>query len=68
MEVSRVIIWFFKQVEEGIILEVDCVAHPVFFHYCTTLMQPLTLKRYAIYLRNKFAQKLSRHLALQCRG
>jgi hypothetical protein len=34
-------------VEEGIILEVDCVAHPDFIHYCTTLMHFLTLKRYA---------------------
>ena len=39
--VSRAITWFFEQVEEGIILEDDCVPHPDFFTYCTTL-----LKRY----------------------
>lgn len=39
--VSRAITWFFDQVEEGIILEDDCVPHPDFFLYCTTL-----LKRY----------------------
>ena len=39
--VSRAITWFFEQVEEGIILEDDCVPHPDFFTYCATL-----LKRY----------------------
>ena len=39
--VSRAITWFFEQVEEGIILEDDCVPHPDFFPYCQTL-----LKRY----------------------
>jgi hypothetical protein len=29
--VSRAITWFFEQVEEGIILEDDCVPHPDFF-------------------------------------
>ena len=37
--VSRAITWFFEQVEEGIILEDDCVPHPGFFHYCTTLLE-----------------------------
>lgn len=37
--VSRAISWFFEQVEEGIILEDDCVPHLDFFHYCTTLLQ-----------------------------
>lgn len=36
--VSRAITWFFEHVEEGIILEDDCVPHPDFFHYCTTLL------------------------------
>lgn len=36
--VSRAITWFFEQVEEGIILEDDCVPHPDFFPYCTTLL------------------------------
>ena len=37
--VSRGISWFFEQVEEGIILEDDCVPHPDFFRYCTTLLE-----------------------------
>lgn len=37
--VSRAISWFFEQVEEGVILEDDCVPHPDFFSYCTTLLQ-----------------------------
>jgi len=37
--VSRSISWFFEQVEEGIILEDDCVPHPDFFPYCTTLLE-----------------------------
>jgi hypothetical protein len=36
--VSRAISWFFDQVEEGIILEDDCVPHPDFFNYCTSLL------------------------------
>ena len=36
--VSRAITWFFEQVEEGIILEDDCVPHPDFFPYSTTLL------------------------------
>jgi len=36
--VSRAISWFFDQVEEGIILEDDCVPHPDFFTYCATLL------------------------------
>ncbi len=31
---SRAITWFFDQVEEGIILEDDCVPLPDFFPYC----------------------------------
>jgi hypothetical protein len=37
--VSRAISWFFEQVEEGIILEDDCVPHPDFFPYCTALLE-----------------------------
>jgi len=39
MGVSRAISWFFDHVEEGIILEDDCVPHPDFFYYCTTLLE-----------------------------
>ena len=37
--VSRAINWFFNNVEEGIILEDDCVPHPDFFAYCSTLLE-----------------------------
>jgi hypothetical protein len=37
--VSRAITWFFDQVEDGIILEDDCVPHPDFFPYCATLLE-----------------------------
>lgn len=37
--VSRAISWFFDHVEEGIILEDDCVPHPDFFLYCATLLE-----------------------------
>ena len=37
--VSRAISWFFDNVEEGIILEDDCVPHPDFFSYCQTLLE-----------------------------
>jgi len=37
--VSRAINWFFEHVDEGIILEDDCIPHPDFFTYCTTLLQ-----------------------------
>ena len=37
--VSRAITWFFEQVQEGIILEDDCVPNPCFFFYCTALLE-----------------------------
>jgi hypothetical protein len=37
--VSRGISWFFKHVEEGIILEDDCVPHADFFPYCSALLE-----------------------------
>ena len=37
--VSSAISWFFDQVEEGIILEDDCMAHPAFFGYCQDLLE-----------------------------
>lgn len=35
----KAITWFFKHVEEGIILEDDCVPHPDFFSYCQALLE-----------------------------
>jgi hypothetical protein len=37
--VSLAINWFFEQVEQGIILEDDCVPDPSFFTYCTALLE-----------------------------
>ena len=36
--VSNAITWFFEHVEQGIILEDDCLAHKSFFTYCETLL------------------------------
>ena len=36
---ASAISWFFKQVEEGIILEDDCLPHPDFFVYCSELLE-----------------------------
>tara|TARA_R100000935_G_scaffold16940_4_gene33460 strand:- start:21459 stop:22361 length:903 start_codon:yes stop_codon:yes gene_type:complete len=36
--VSSAINWFFENVEQGIILEDDCLPHPSFFMYCETLL------------------------------
>ena len=37
--VSSAITWFFEHVEEGIILEDDCVPHATFFPYCSELLE-----------------------------
>jgi len=38
LAVSQAIIWFFENVEEGIVLEDDCLPHPDFFQYCRELL------------------------------
>lgn len=38
LAVSGAISWFFEQVEEGIILEDDCLPHSDFFPYCEKLL------------------------------
>ncbi len=35
---SQNITWFFEQVEQGIILEDDCLPHPSFFRYCEEML------------------------------
>ena len=37
--VSRAVNWFFQNVEEGVILEDDCIPHPDFFNYCDQLLR-----------------------------
>ncbi len=39
LAVSSAIDWFFKHVEEGIILEDDCLPDPSFFQFCSTLLE-----------------------------
>jgi hypothetical protein len=37
--VSQAISWFFKHVEEGIVMEDDCVPHPSFFRFAGELLE-----------------------------
>ncbi len=37
--VSSAITWFFEEEPEGIILEDDCVPHPDFFRWCTSMLE-----------------------------
>jgi hypothetical protein len=37
--VSSAIEWFFENVEEGIVLEDDCLPHPTFFRFCAELLE-----------------------------
>jgi hypothetical protein len=37
--VSQAITWFFNEVEEGIILEDDCLPDPTFFNFCSVLLE-----------------------------
>ena len=37
--VSSAIDWFFEQVDEGMILEDDCVPHPSFFYFCQDMLR-----------------------------
>ena len=39
LAVSKAISWFFENVEQGIILEDDCLPHSSFFGYCETLLE-----------------------------
>ena len=36
--ISSALDWFFEQVDEGIILEDDCVPHPSFFYFCQEML------------------------------
>jgi hypothetical protein len=37
--VGEAITWFFEHVEEGVILEDDCLPHPTFFRFCAELLE-----------------------------
>ena len=46
---SSAITWFFENVDEGIILEDDCLPHPDFFNYCTELLNKTgTISRFIL--------------------
>jgi hypothetical protein len=45
LAVSSAISWFFDQVEEGIILEDDCLPDPTFFQFCKELLEKYRLDR-----------------------
>ncbi len=36
---AEAITWFFDNVDEGIILEDDCLPHPDFFHFCSKILK-----------------------------
>jgi hypothetical protein len=36
--IGKAIQWFFNQVDEGIVLEHDCLPHPDFFEFCRSLL------------------------------
>jgi hypothetical protein len=44
---AEAITWFFTEVEEGIIIEDDCLPHPDFFNYCEELL-----------IRYRFSEKI----------
>ena len=47
--VVKAINWFFKHVDEGIIMEDDNLAHPDFFVFCQKLLQKYRFdKRYTV--------------------
>lgn len=39
LAIGHAINWFFEHVEQGIILEHDCVPHPSFFSFCESLLE-----------------------------
>ncbi|WP_208745859.1 nucleotide-diphospho-sugar transferase [Pedobacter kyonggii] len=43
--VSTAIDWFFNNVEEGIILEDDCLPDPTFFSFCTVMLEKYRLNK-----------------------
>lgn len=52
---SSAIDWFFEHVEEGIILEDDCLPHPDFFTFCATLLDRYANdKRVSVITGNNF--------------
>ncbi|MGF6849123.1 hypothetical protein QFZ51_004358 [Chitinophaga sp. W3I9] len=48
--VSSAIDWFFSQVEEGIILEDDCVPDPTFFSFCTAMLERYRLNNTVMHI------------------
>lgn len=42
--------WFFSQVEEGIVMEDDCLPHPDFFDYCAELLDRYRVNPKVMYI------------------
>ncbi len=63
--ISQAATWFFEHVEEGIILEDDCLSDPTFFDFCTTMLDryrndpQVMMISGTSYLFNKVASKES---------
>lgn len=55
------ITWFFDNVEQGIVMEDDCLAHPDFFGYCEEL-----LRRYKNYPQVQFINSTLYHDRWKC--
>ena len=59
---SRAITWFFEHVEEGIILEDDCIPDPSFFRFCGELLERYRHEpRVAIISGNNFQKDRCNH-------
>ncbi len=60
LAVSEAISWFFAEVESGIILEDDCVAHPSFFPFAAELLDRVPGRRTRPHdLRRQFSVRLA---------
>jgi hypothetical protein len=55
--------WFFESVEQGIILEDDCLPDPTFFPFCETLLERYALEEKVMHIGgSNVAESLSRDL------
>lgn len=50
LAVSSAISWFFEKVEEGIILEDDCLPHPDFFSFCRLMLETYRTNREVMHI------------------
>jgi hypothetical protein len=55
--VSSAINWFFDNVEEGIILEDDCLPDPSFFNYCSSLLKKYRNNKKVMHIGSNYFQE-----------